>query len=227
MTSQAFCRWVCGAAVFIGVGLQSTWAQDESYGTYERNDPFGARPRPHTDATRVDLYSRPQLAEVAVGTLSFGRGPDSKSAIRDAAKELRDAKGDEAKDKAEANLRDLLSKYFDEDMKQREAALKEMEARLSKLKERLAKRHDKMQEIVDLQIKVLINEADGLGFFSGEPAFNGSPLNPRSAAPGPYDPQFDRIILHEASHTEPAASDPVPIEREEASNDPLSEPAAR
>jgi hypothetical protein len=154
MNLQSICCCVIGSAlVLIGVGLQSSSAQDE------QNNPFAEPLRqPYSDAKAE--YSR-----ATVGGFSR-RGPDTKSAIRKAAEELRDAEGDEVQAKAQANLRALLTNYFDEDMKRRVAELQEMETRLRKLQEQLARRQTKMQEIVELQIKVLTNEADGLGFFS-------------------------------------------------------------
>jgi hypothetical protein len=101
--------------------------------------------------------------------LKFRGADGSKDAIRHSAEKLRDATSDEAKGKAQGELRRLLSEYFEKDMKRRKTDLDEMEKRLGKLRNQLERRQAKMDEIVDLQIKVLINEADGLGFFSGEP----------------------------------------------------------
>jgi hypothetical protein len=95
-------------------------------------------------------------------------GPEFEKAVE----ALREAEDDQARSKAEENLRDLLSKYFGEDMKRRDAELKEMAKRLKKLEEQLELRKEKMDEIVDLQMKVLVNQANGLGFFSNEQTSN-------------------------------------------------------
>jgi hypothetical protein len=39
-------------------------------------------------------------------------------------------------------------------------------ARLQKLQAQLDRRREKKQEIIDLQVKLAVNEAEGLGFFS-------------------------------------------------------------
>jgi hypothetical protein len=90
------------------------------------------------------------------------------SAIRKAAEAVRDAKGDEAKSDAQKKLAELLSKCYDEDMVQREKELKQIEERLTKLRELLERRRTKKQEIIDLQTKVALNEAEGLGFYDNE-----------------------------------------------------------
>ena len=51
-------------------------------------------------------------------------------------------------------------------MDRREEELARVEERVKKLRALLTKRASKKQEIIDLQIKVLENEADGLGFFN-------------------------------------------------------------
>jgi hypothetical protein len=94
--------------------------------------------------------------------------------IRKAAEELRDAKDDAAHEKANAKLRDLLDQYFEEDMTHRQKELESIETRLQKLHAQLDRRRAKKQEIIDLQVKMSVNEADGLGFYSQPegPVFN-------------------------------------------------------
>jgi hypothetical protein len=98
-------------------------------------------------------------------------GPEFAKAVE----ALREAEDDQSKSKAEDHLRDLLTEYFGEDMKRREAELKEMAKRLKKLEEQLELRNEKMDEIVDLQMKVLVNQAEGLGFFSNGPSSDSQP----------------------------------------------------
>jgi hypothetical protein len=61
-------------------------------------------------------------------------------------------------------------------MVNREKELAELEKRLAKLREQLDRRRTKKQDIMDLQIKVLLNEADGLGFYSGGEKSDYSPF---------------------------------------------------
>jgi hypothetical protein len=95
-------------------------------------------------------------------------GTNVTSAIRKAAEAVRDAKGEEAKSDAQKKLAELLSKSYDDDMVQREHELKQIEERLAKLRELLERRRTKKQEIIELQAKVALNEAEGLGFYDNE-----------------------------------------------------------
>jgi hypothetical protein len=159
-----------------------------------------------------------------------GDASDIKSAIRQAAEHLRDAETDEAKTKAEQQLRDLLTKFFNQDLQRRQSELKEMQARLSKLQEQLDRRQTKMDEIIDLQMKVLVNQADGLGFFSDSPSSDTSawtnaywyqpgqnsirntpalpttkPYEAPTPAPAPVDPLFAPSAPPATNNRTPAA----------------------
>ncbi len=62
-------------------------------------------------------------------------------------------------------------------MVQRENELKQVEERVTKLRELLERRRAGKQEIIDLEAKVALNQANGLGFYDGEPS-GGPPLHP-------------------------------------------------
>lgn len=99
----------------------------------------------------------------------FFRGPGNPrylAEINEQAAKYRDAEGEEDKATALSNLNEVIEKCFEDDMKVREQELTSIEQRLNKLRAQLDRRRAKKQEIVDLQVKVAINEADGLGFFS-------------------------------------------------------------
>jgi hypothetical protein len=86
--------------------------------------------------------------------------------LSQAAEKVRDAKDEASKAEATAELTRLVEKHFEEDMQIREKELESIAARVEKLKAQLARRREKKQDIVDLQVKVVINDADGLGFTS-------------------------------------------------------------
>jgi DNA repair exonuclease SbcCD ATPase subunit len=77
-----------------------------------------------------------------------------------------------------ATLKQTLERYFDEDVNQRERDITQIEERVKNLREQLERRREKKQEIIDLQIKVAQNEAEGLGFFGmpGVPEPGPSPV---------------------------------------------------
>lgn len=116
------------------------------------------------DATKQARDIQIQVATPIFAGFQGGNGMTAK--IRKAAEELRDAKGDDAHEKANSKLRDLLDQYFEEDMTRRQKELESIEARLQKLHAQLDRRRAKKQEIIDLQVKMSENEADGLGFYS-------------------------------------------------------------
>lgn len=109
----------------------------------------------HSDAIRVR-----QLMPV-----QFGQ-PRHLTQIQGAAEAYRDAKDGADKERELHRLRDLASKFFEEDMEIRKRELADIETRLEKLRAQLERRRAKKDEIVDLQVRVAINEADGLGFTS-------------------------------------------------------------
>jgi hypothetical protein len=57
-----------------------------------------------------------------------------------------------------------VSNQFGRDMEYRESELTKLEERLNKLRQQLERRRRAKNEIIELQIKVLVNEAEGLGF---------------------------------------------------------------
>lgn len=78
--------------------------------------------------------------------------------------QLRGAEDDAKKGEITKQLESAVDKYFDEDMKARETELKNLEERLTKLRGQLDRRRKAKADIIQLQIKVLVNEAEGLGF---------------------------------------------------------------
>ena len=95
-----------------------------------------------------------------------GGSPPLEAKIREVAARVHDAKDDAARQAATIELTSLLDKYFEEDMQSRAKELEDIQKRLANLQAQLDHRRAKKQEIIDLQTKVALNEADGLGFYS-------------------------------------------------------------
>jgi hypothetical protein len=155
----------------------SSGAEDPSL-----NNPYAAPPQEYrVEARTIEQapasrpakmyyeYSRAGHVERPMGKAD----PAIAAQIRSAAEAVRDAKNDEDKEAAQTKLTDLLGKYFDDDMSQREKELTKIEERLTKLRELLERRREKKEEILDLQAKVALNEALGLGFYNTEPQMKG------------------------------------------------------
>jgi hypothetical protein len=85
--------------------------------------------------------------------------------VRRATEGLRGAQNESDKTAAMRQLTQVLNEYFEADLKWRTNELAQIEERVRTLREQLDRRREKKQEIIDLQIKVAQNEADGLGFF--------------------------------------------------------------
>jgi hypothetical protein len=94
--------------------------------------------------------------------------PEAMNRLREAATALVEADHDDARENAERQLNELLDEYFEEDIKRREEELANVERRVKELRELLERRREKKDDIIRLQVEVLRNEADGLGFFSAE-----------------------------------------------------------
>lgn len=80
---------------------------------------------------------------------------------------LREATTDEQKAAIHRELSAVLEGYFDQDIQRRLAELADIEARVKRLRQQCDQRQQAKEEILQLQLKVLENEAAGLGFFGG------------------------------------------------------------
>ena len=93
--------------------------------------------------------------------------PDAEwSKVEKLTSELGDATDDKQKTGLTEKLKGAVDKCFEQDMKGREAELAKLQERLNKLKNQLDRRRKAKDEIVQLEVKVLVNEASGLGFSS-------------------------------------------------------------
>jgi hypothetical protein len=140
---------------------------------------------PGADSTVILEDSDEGPATIRVRKERHTRG-DVRSQLRKAeaiAKELReanDAKSPDEKKQADLKkkLEDAVAKIFDTDMMEREQRLAKLEERLKNLRAQLDRRKKAKSEIVDLEVKVLTNEAAGLGFSShGQFDFGSDPIS--------------------------------------------------
>lgn len=103
-----------------------------------------------------------------VGTIGDMSGVEvRRNKFRAAVKKLRTAKDAVEKSKAKTNLTAVLKDLFDNDLAQRQKEIDSIESRVKELRGILAKRRAAQSSIIDLQIKVLVYEAEGLGFPQG------------------------------------------------------------
>lgn len=90
----------------------------------------------------------------------------------------------------EGELKAALSDYFVADMRHRVRELDDIKAKLVETEAKLQKRLNEQQQAVDLQLKIMLREAAGLGFFNpDEASANASPnvtIRPVPGRPGAY-----------------------------------------
>jgi hypothetical protein len=100
----------------------------------------------------------------ATGRTNYGgRTPAGNSEVDQIMSRLREA--DELhKPGITKELETAVATEFDEDIKRRDAELTMLEERVAKLRAQLERRRKAKAEITQLQTKVLVNDADGLGF---------------------------------------------------------------
>jgi hypothetical protein len=106
---------------------------------------------------------------------------------------LRTATTDEERTAARAGLRAVLSQVFAADMQAREEQARQIEARLRALRGQYQAREQVKDQIIDLQLKVLEQEAAGLGFPAAALDDNPAEGSIRSREPR-YDPPPKRTF---------------------------------
>jgi hypothetical protein len=121
-------------------------------------------PMPPHGPHNVEFWSSDDFAVPGKFSAIFAVPDSDWSKVEKLASELSDAKDDKAKSGLTEKLKSAVDKCFEADMKGREAELKKLQERLDKLKAQLDKRRSAKDEIVQLEVKVLTNEAAGLGF---------------------------------------------------------------
>jgi hypothetical protein len=120
---------------------------------------------------------------------------------------LKSAKEDEARKVATGIIQDQLNSQFDRDVEQREKELVEVERRVKTLREQLDKRKSLRDDIIGLRLKIILNDAEGLGFPGGGSA-DDSILRGQVSGPGPTYERRERDLL-DADRFEPFSAVPA------------------
>jgi hypothetical protein len=118
------------------------------------------------------------------GNLTVNAIPDQNPKATEIAQVMHDLRTSESPaEKADLKMRlgNAITDYFDDDLKSRETELANLEERLMKLRNQLDRRRAAKAEIVQLQLKVLVNDAEGLGFSSESDSRPGPSPVPTSA----------------------------------------------
>jgi hypothetical protein len=156
-----------------------------------------------------------------------GHGPGFDKTHKAVAK-LRAAKSDDDKAEAREELKAALEEQFDEYLEHQSKELERLEAKLSKLRDQWEKRKDAKDEVVELRLQTLENEANGLGWPSGFPGATGVwSFNVDPSVE--FDNEFQFSVTSPAVIATPpsAAVDVVEDEDEEPNEDEKPEPRRR
>jgi DNA repair exonuclease SbcCD ATPase subunit len=120
-------------------------------------------------------------------------GSAARAEIAHLVNQLREETDEAKKAEVTKKLEAAVTKFFDEDVKVRESELTKLDERLKKLRAHLDRRNKAKTDIIQLQLKVLVNEAEGLGFSgalldpAGEPGIIAAPRQPYPGS-GPAAP---------------------------------------
>lgn len=172
-------RIVAAAAVVITLAALSSvnWAQDKSgdlkiqeWKLQEAKVAVEAQKAAVKEAARASALAVTAANDAQIRVRKFLPAAFAQTRHLTALQEVaeRYSNSDDEQEKAQSlkKLRELTSQYFEEDMEIRQKELLDIQKRLEKLRAQLDRRRAKKDEIVDLQVKVAINEAEGLGFTS-------------------------------------------------------------
>jgi hypothetical protein len=161
------------------LSIGAAWSQFGGGGTLSPPDSQYERPAKQSlpDAPRPSETFVPRPSDQRPAGLPFVAQPGAldrmgaamreqaaSDGIEQLAGQLREAGDDNKKAYLTAKLKEAVEASFEQDMKDREAELSKVEARLNKLRTQLERRKKAKSEIVQLEVKVLVNEAEGLGF---------------------------------------------------------------
>lgn len=154
--------WMIGAAVLAAaaaVGVRTSWSQDNAGGQSKK---------PVNVSTTPSGGSATFSSSGSYSVIEPDR-PGGPSNIKRLVHELSETTDDKKKAELVKRLETAIAESFDDDMKDREGEISKLEERLTKLRTLLERRRKAKADIVQLEVKVLTNEADGLGFSGMSP----------------------------------------------------------
>jgi hypothetical protein len=157
--------------VFVGLGGLAADAQNIRPSVKPATPPEHLLQSPSTVAY-APLNNQNQLFRDAMATGYFGSNTYGisqaerklMSEITSSANAVAKAENSRAEENETKKLRESLAKLFDERIKRREHEIEALEKRFQDLKTKNEERKRKKDEIVDLKLKSVINEAKGFGF---------------------------------------------------------------
>lgn len=151
---------------------------------------------------------RKEVAFNQIVTMSFAKSVVFKKnqlqeTISQVSSQLKTSQDQAEKEALKENLRKELQEFYELELSAREFKLKPLEDRVKKLRGQIDKRRAAKEEIVDLQLQLIMNQAEGLGYFS----------EPRTTiAVTPFARGGTQQFLREAGPTNDLEETPVPAQ---------------
>ena len=160
-------RWIIGVITMI-VLMQTPWALAQGGNrasrrenrTTERNQSVASDKNLWNEVENRTRASNDVFGHAQAETTELQK---TNRQIRSKISELRNSE-DEKRRKATADeLRELLNTAFELDYEQRNKELAKLEKRVSKLRNQLSRRKDAREDIIDVRVKSLLYEVEGIG----------------------------------------------------------------
>lgn len=149
--------------------------------------PDGARIRRIARPVNENGKTRIVYEEIAEVDPHWNKRVELNGAIRSAVDAFRTTEDAESRKALEAELSKSLAELFDLQQTEREEQLKPMEERVKKLRETLNKRAALRDDLIQLRLKVMLQDAEGLGWGTDDEflprAMSGAGLTPTYSAP--------------------------------------------
>ncbi len=167
MNSHKIVGFLIASAIASGVGLLV--AQDEPTANF-------APPQRAMSPATATLPAPPNPVQGQNGIFATGwranglalnRGRMERSKVQEAMASLKAAESGDDKAKAKAKLQEALAAEYDERMDSYDEHIESLEKELEAMRQRLAKRREAKADMVELKMRQLLAEVDGLGWPSG------------------------------------------------------------
>ena len=124
-----------------------------------------------------DLYSEAPSAKLGLTSQSpFARRSRRANPMDEAVEAMKKAESDEDRRDAEAKVRELLAEQYQAFLVENEKQIEQLQKRLNDLKEQLDRRRRAQDKMVDLEMKRVINESEGLVWPNRSSRRSGGPM---------------------------------------------------
>ena len=241
MTRQRkyWCKWVLGAVLLAGSPVflaESVLAQSSLFDTRVQDDevatPTRLVPRVRTVVEYVQATITPEERRA---TESYHR----------AVAQLKNATNNEQREAIRRQLIQLFNQQFERDLQERRKKVDQLDARVQNLRDEVNRRQKAKGKIIDLQVRLIVNEANGLGFpkfatpqsingtlrvrDGGKVLLGGSPYSETESLPGPgkarrpndrefedFLPPTDPIGQQPSRFRDESVPEPKPVRRPSA-----------